>query len=56
MSDFQRAINVMPATKVSARSGEIFTYLVPAKLHGVLRPGVVVRVPFGGREILGVVS
>jgi len=46
----------MPATKVSARSGEIFTYLVPAKLHGVLRPGVVVRVPFGGREILGVVS
>ena len=56
MADFQRVINIIPAQKVAAASSSIFTYLVPPRLHNILRPGMVVRVPLRRSEVLGVVS
>src|SRR3989344_3446199 len=57
MSNFKRVINIIPLTSVNLGSTQIFTYLVPLNLHDHLRPGQLVRVPFGGRRlILGLVS
>lgn len=56
MSEIKRVINVIPLTRVNLRSSQIFTYLVPLKLHDQLRPGQIVKIPFGQRRISGVVS
>ena len=56
MSEFKRIVNVIPLTSVNLGSTQIFTYIVPLELHGHIRQGQLVRVPFGQREILGVTS
>lgn len=56
MSDFKRVINVIPLTRVNLASTQIFTYLVPLELHDQMRPGQLVKIPFGKKQILGVIS
>jgi primosomal protein N' (replication factor Y) len=55
MPEFKRAVNVIPLTRVALKSAQIFTYLVPLKFQGQMRPGQLVKVPFGPRQIFGVV-
>src|SRR3989338_3983962 len=56
MSNFKRVINIIPLTSVNLGSTQIFTYSVPLDLQDKLRPGQLVKVPFGRRVILGLVS
>lgn len=56
MPSFKRIINVIPITRVGLTSSQIFTYAVPLKLQGQLRPGMLVKIPFGQRRILGLTS
>lgn len=56
MTDFKRVVNVIPLTRVALGGSAIFTYVVPLKLQGQLRPGQLVIVPFGPRKLLGVIS
>ncbi len=65
-----RAISMLPAQEPAPRSGllahvavavggrgpdQLFTYEVPAKWVGAVAPGQRVQVPFGNRELIGVV-
>ena len=54
--DFKRVVNIIPLTRVALTSTQIFSYTVPLKLHGQIRPGMLVRIPFGGRRLAGIVS
>lgn len=56
MPEFKRAVNVIPLTRVSLESSQIFTYAVPPRLQDLVRPGQLVKIPFGRREIFGVTS
>lgn len=56
MSNFKRVINIIPLTSVNLGSTQIFTYLVPLAMQDKLRPGQLVRMPFGRRSMLGLVS
>lgn len=56
MANFKRVVNVIPLTRVTLSGSQIFTYLVPLKLYGLIRPGLLVQIPFGRRSILGVTS
>jgi len=56
MSNFKRVINIIPLTTVNLGSTQIFTYLVPLELQDKLRPGQLVKIPFGRRAVLGLVS
>lgn len=56
MAEFNHIINVIPFSRVALSSSQTFTYLVPVGLQGSLRIGHRVMVPFGKRNIEGVVS
>lgn len=56
MSQFKRVVNVIPLTRVKASGAQLFTYAVPTELQDQLRPGQLVKIPFSGRTIAGVVS
>lgn len=56
MSDFKHIVNVVPMTRTGRGSSQIFTYLVPLKLQDQIRPGQLVKVPFGQRLILGITT
>lgn len=56
MSEFKRIVNVIPLTRVKLSGPQIFTYTVPLKLQDQLRPGQLVKIPFGTRHILGVTT
>ena len=56
MPAIKRAVNVIPLTRVGPSSSQLFTYLVPPKFHDEMRPGQLLKIPFGRREILGVTS
>lgn len=58
MSNFKRVVNVIPLRRLNLGKSQIFTYVVPLQLQGQLRPGQIVKVPFGGGNagIFGVVS
>lgn len=57
MSNFKRVVNVIPLTAVNLGSTQIFTYLAALSMYDKLRPGLLVRVPFGrSRTVLGLVS
>ena len=57
MANFKRIVNVIPLTRISRAAPQIFTYLVPLSLQGLLRAGQIVKVPFGkNRTVFGVVS
>lgn len=54
--DYKRIVNIIPLTRVSLTSSQIFSYMVPLKFQGQMRPGMLARIPFGGRRLAGVVS
>lgn len=56
MSQFKRVVNVIPLTRVKLSGPQIFTYAVPLSLQDKIRPGQLVKIPFAGRSISGVVS
>ncbi len=56
MSEFKSVVNVVPLTRVNLKSSQIFTYLVPLRLEGQIRPGQLVQVPFGKRRIYAVTT
>lgn len=56
MSEFKRIINVIPLTRLKLSGAQIFTYLVPLKYQDQMRPGQLVKVPFGTRLVLGVTT
>lgn len=49
-------MNVIPLTKVGLRGAQIFTYLLPLNLHDLIRPGQLVKIPFGRRNIYGITT
>lgn len=56
MTNFAKIINVIPLVPVGLNRPQIFTYLVPLKLQGVLRPGQLLKIPFGHKTVLAVSS
>ncbi|MEK9181068.1 MAG: primosomal protein N' [Patescibacteria group bacterium] len=51
-----KLINVIPAVNMAGGQDRIFSYAVPENLKDDIKPGMVVGVPFGKKEILGVVD
>lgn len=56
MPTFKRIINVIPLTRVKLSGPQFFTYLVPPKLYDQLRPGLLIKIPFGSRKLFGLTS
>lgn len=56
MANFKRVVNVIPLVRVNLGSTQIFTYLVPLAYQDQIRPGQLLKIPFGRRKILGVTS
>src|SRR3989344_7212330 len=54
--EFKHVVNVIPLTSVNLGGSQIFTYAVPLKLQDQIRPGQLVKIPFGPRKIYGITS
>lgn len=56
MAEFKRVVNVIPLTRVATAGPQVFSYIVPLELEGLVRTGQLVRIPFGPRQISGLVN